>query len=329
MGGAIAAAALAAVLAGGGGSAAADAACGAATAGVIATADGELTTQIYANELGGQEVSDDLKVVTGSRRLIAALESHDPAAIHKATSKLVYHPFWHIVRLRVLDPAGHLLADVGGPYVIAPVSGVLHSPAGDVLGSFVMSVQDDVGVTKLERHIVGDPIGIYYRGPLVASLGARFPRRPPRGATLRIGRRTYRTMWLTYKAFPTGTLRALLLVRAPSPALASQSCDAVRAGRFGRVAAELVDLLGPFTQHYYGYSYWVHIYTGSEVFVRNPNGTQLAASDGTNPPALPQSGPFSYEGQDWVVYSFVPVAPTRVYLLVPASTTATGAAAHG
>jgi len=29
--------------------------------------------------------------------------------------------------LRVLDAAGHILADVGGPYVIAPVTGVLRS----------------------------------------------------------------------------------------------------------------------------------------------------------------------------------------------------------
>ena len=89
--------------------------------------------------------------------------------------RLVYHPIWHIVRLRVLDAAGHVLADIGGPYVIAPVPGVLR-PDGRAIGSFVMSVQDDVGFTKLETHAVGDPIGIYYRRAASSpQLGARLP----------------------------------------------------------------------------------------------------------------------------------------------------------
>jgi hypothetical protein len=49
------------------------------------------------------------------------------------------------------------------------VSGVLRS-GGRVVGSFVM--QDDAGVTKLESRFVGDPIGIYFKGRLVAELGA-------------------------------------------------------------------------------------------------------------------------------------------------------------
>ena len=40
---------------------------------------------------------------------------------------------------------------VSGPYVIAPVTGSLRS-GGKVIGSFVMSVQDDVGFTKLETR---------------------------------------------------------------------------------------------------------------------------------------------------------------------------------
>ena len=44
--------------------------------------------------------------------------------------RIVYHPFWHIVRLRVLDASGRVLADFGGPDVIAPVSGTLRSAPG-------------------------------------------------------------------------------------------------------------------------------------------------------------------------------------------------------
>ena len=100
---------------------------------------------------------------------------------------LVYHGVWHIVRLRVLDPSGQVLAEVGGPYVIAPVTGVLRLD-GRVIGSYVMSVQDDYGFTLLEGHAAGDPIALYYarrerrrhrrrrcRGPLP---------KPPAGPTL-------------------------------------------------------------------------------------------------------------------------------------------------
>ena len=313
----------------------ANAACGAATAGVLGGVDASVTTNIYSNELGGKEVSDDLALITGSRRLVAAVAGHDLKAVHRAASALVYHPVWHIVALRVLDAAGHVLADVGGKFVIAPVSGVLRSASGAQVGSFVMSVQDDAGVTKLEDHSVGDPIGIYYKGPLVASLGAHFPRRAPTATSLRIGGLSYRTVWLTYRAYPSGSLRALLLVAPPAAAVAREPCALVRANEFGRVARRLTTLLGPISQHYYGYSYWVHIYTGARVFVRNPDGSQLAASDGSTPPPLPQSGTFNDENQSWLVYSFVPVPPARVYLLVPASAaaagnaTATGATLHG
>ena len=113
--------------------------------------------------------------------LLAAVASHDGAGALEAVTRLVFHPHWHIVRLRVLDVAGHVLADVGGPYVIAPVAGVLRS-GGRVAGSFVMSVQDDVGVTKLETRFVGDPIAIYVGGRRVASLGASFPLMAAAGA---------------------------------------------------------------------------------------------------------------------------------------------------
>jgi len=324
------------VLAGacGGGSAAASTACGAATQGVLATADAQMTTNIYANELAGTEVSDDVAHVTGSAPLIAALTRHDVAATRTAVSKLVYHPAWHIVRLRVLDVAGHVLADVGGPYVIAPVSGALRSPSGAQIGTFVMSVQDDAGVTKLETRFIGDPIGIYYHGRLVASLGATLPRTPPARPSLTLAAVSYRTVWLTYDAFPSGTLRALILVATPAATPTREPCDAVRANEFGRVAMRLTTLLGPISQHYYGYTYWVHVYTGAEVFVREPDGTQLASSDGSDPASLPLSGPLGYEGRDWLAFSFEPVPPARVYLLVPAAApagapTATGAALHG
>ena len=86
-----------------------------------------MTTDIYRNELAGTEVSFDLEQITGAADLLSAVAGHDRAGALKAVSRIVFHRHWHIVRLRALDASGHLLADVGGPYVIAPVSGVLRS----------------------------------------------------------------------------------------------------------------------------------------------------------------------------------------------------------
>jgi hypothetical protein len=285
---------------------------------VLATADAEVVTNIYANELAGAEVNADVRRVARSQRLISALERHDTAAARIAVAKLVYHHGWHIVRLRVLDVAGRLVGDVGGPYVIAPVSGLLRSAAGTLVGSFVMSVQDDAGVTKLERRFVGDPIGIYYRGALVAAVGAPMPAAPPAGRSLMLAGVGYATVWRTYYAFPRGTLRALLLVPPPAAALTARPCGLVRVGEIGRVAQRLTTLLGPIAHHYYGYAYWVHIYTGAEVFVRGLGGVRLAASDGSDPGSLPRGGTFSYEGRSWLVFSFAPSPRARVYLLLAA-----------
>ena len=168
-------------------STAATPACGSATTATIAAVDATVVSDIYRNELAGTEVSFDLAQITGAHDLLAAVTTHNQAATLKAVQRIVYHPAWHIVRLRVLDSSGRILADVGGPYVIAPVSGTLRS-GGHVVASFVMSVQDDAGVTKLETHFVGDPIGIYAAGkPSVAERDGNLLSRLPGGSQLTLG----------------------------------------------------------------------------------------------------------------------------------------------
>ena len=290
-------------------------ACGPATQATIAAADATVLSDIYRNELAGTEVSFDLAQITGAHDLLAAVANHNRAATLKAVQRIVYHPAWHIVRLRVLDSSGRILADVGGPYVIAPVSGTLRS-GGHVVATFVMSVQDDAGVTKLETHFVGDPIGIYVSGKLVVELGTSFPAVPPSGSALTLGGVSYLAAAGTFDAFPTGTLKAVILVAPPARTLTKQPCAIVRAGEFGRVAVRLAQLAPTLAQHYYGYASTVRIYTGAEVFVRE-GATQVTSTDGPGPTVLPTSGTVSYQGKTWLVFSFEPRRLTRVYVLVP------------
>ena len=291
------------------------AACGSASTATIAAVDATVVSDIYRNELAGTEVSFDLAQITGAHDLLAAVARHNQAATLKAVQRIVYHPAWHIVRLRVLDESGRILADVGGPSVIAPVSGVLRS-GGHTIASFVMSVQDDAGETKLETRFLGDPIGIYASGRLVVERDASFPPAPPSGPALSLGGVRYRPVSETANAFPSGTLDEVILV-APAPAaLATRPCAAIRAGEFGRVAERFAKLAQSLSQHYPGYATTVSIYTGALVFVRT--GTrQLASSGGAGPPSLPPSGTVSYRGRSWLVFSFEPATSTRVYLLVP------------
>jgi hypothetical protein len=292
--------------------------CGASTTATLETIDGMVASNIDRGELYGSETQADLAHVESAPDLVAAVAADDASATRKAVQRLVYHPFWHIVRLRVLDASGRVLADFGGPDVIAPVPGVLRSAAGAPIGTFVMSVQDDVGFTKLEVRAVGDPIGIYFGGLLVAQLGGTFPKQEPAGTDVLLAGVRYAAETLTFNAFPAGTLDAVLAVPAPAAALVRESCAAVGVAEIGRVAQRLSLRFHPLVSSYNNYVEVVHSETGAVVVVRIGR-RAIAGSEGFGPLTLPRSGTVSYEGRLWSVYSFAPTPPATIYLLIPVS----------
>jgi hypothetical protein len=296
-------------------SGAASLACGPATLATLTSVDSAVATNIYRGELGGSETEIDVSHVTTSADLLAAVAADDKAATLTVVKRLVYHPFWHIVRLRVLDAAGNVLADFGGPYVIAPVSGSLKEN-GRVIGSFVLSVQDDIGFTKLESHAVGDPIAIYVSGRRVAELGAEFPLAQPTATALTLGDSGYGLVPTTYNAFPTGTLVAVLAVPVPTLAQESQSCAAILLAENERVVKRIAARFTPLAARYGNFVETVHADTGAVVVVRIGL-RAIAGSEGPGPPALPQSGSVSYQGRIWSVFSFAPTPPARIFVLVP------------
>ena len=294
------------------------AACGPATAATVGAVDASIVAHVYANELAGPEVSADLQHVTSASDLSTAVAAGDRHAVLAATTRIVYHRRWHIVRLRVTDVRGKLLADVGGPYVAAPVNGTISAGARSV-GHFVMSVQDDHGVVKLEWSFVGDPAAIYVGSTPVTSYGAvTFPTGVPRGPTITLAGTTYRVETQTLNAFPTGTISFVTLVPPPSPAVSAKPCGVVRAEEYGKVAATLARLASNLPSNYTGYASALHTFSGALVFVR-VGSRRIASSGGAGPNTIPASGSVSYEGRTWLVYSFQPSPPARVYLLVPPS----------
>jgi len=286
--------------------------CGAASTATVAAVDVAVAQRIYAGELHSREVSADLAHVTGSRELLGALASANVAAVKAAVTTIVYTPHWHIVRLRVLAH-GRVLADVGGPDVIAPVSGSL-SYRGRQVGTFVMSVQDDLGYTKLVSRFTGVPIDLYRGGSFLMGTLQPAPSTLHSGASLRVAGRSYLEQVLTAKAFPSGTLQALLLVPAATPAQSARGCTAVRVAAWGSVAMHIAAQLTPLAAHYADLAGTLHSATGGVAFVRA--GSRVLAGPSA-PRHLPQGGTVRYAGRTWWVFSWVAARPARIYFLTP------------
>ncbi|HEX2702851.1 MAG TPA: hypothetical protein VHM72_05410 [Solirubrobacteraceae bacterium] len=305
--------------------------CGAATSGVVDQIDDGIAHQIYNGELMSAEVSADLYRITSSTALASAVAGGNPATIRAATHAIVYTPVWHIVRLRVLSSSGQLLADVGGPYVLAPVSGQI-SYQGKVVGSFVMSVQDDLGYKKLVSHIAGIPIEEYLHGePLLGTL-THPPSSPPASGPLTLRHTRYDVDSYTVGAFPAGGLQIAVLVPAPSASFSAMSCQAVRlatnAAIVDRVAVGLM-LSGHniyanqrlFVSQAYGYVHLpIFMFDGTrEAFGTN----RLEGASAPAPGALAKSGKVSYDGSKWLVTALRPFPPDWIYVLEPTSVSAT------
>lgn len=283
--------------------------CGSASAAIAASVDDFVAHRIYAGELSGTEVRADLAHVTGSRELLTALARSTQTAVYTAVHTIVYMPRWHIVRLRV-SAHGRVLADVGGPYIIAPISGALRF-RGRTVGHFVMSVQDDLGFIKLVSRFTGVPIDLYRNGSLVMGTLKPAPSSVTDGATVAIAGRRYQTHVLDALAFPSGTLRAVLFVPVPTGA---SSCAQVRVAAWGNVLRHIATRFSPLAANYGSLVGAVRGSSGGFVFVR-AGSRRLAGTLG--PKRIPRSGSVSYSGREWRVYSWEPVPPARIYFLTP------------
>ena len=118
----------------------------------------------------------------------------------------------HVVRVRVMR-AGHLLVDVGGPHVLAPIHGVIRDARGRVAAHFEMAIQDDLGFTILTHAFTGAQT--LMREGTKQVLGTL---EPGPASVPNQGQVTYRgTIYEAYsfdaEAFPSGTLRISLLYR--------------------------------------------------------------------------------------------------------------------
>ncbi len=294
---------LAASVAPGGGGAS----CGASSARELAAVQTTVAKRIYAGELQGTETVQDQARVRSYAPLLAALESGSRTQVAEAVAALVYKPHWHIVRLRVVH-GGAVLSDVGGPHVLAPVTGTLRAH-GRTLGRYVLSVQDDLGYLKLITRFIAVPLDLYREGSLV--MGSLPGPAAADGTTVLRQGVSYVVHDLQLQAFPSGALQAALFVPA---APSGSTCAALRLAAWGSVARHVEARLLPIGTHYADLASVVRSVTGGQVFVRA--GARRIVGGG--PRRLPASGTVRWAGRHWPVYSWQPAAGVRVYFLTPA-----------
>jgi hypothetical protein len=173
---------------------------------------------IYTGERGRSAHKQVLRVQHNSA-LLQAVANREPAATEAAIKALLNE---HIVRLRV-SAAGQLLSDVGGPYVLAPVTALLRLH-GRTIGSFVLSIQDDEGYLRLTKRLAGLAVLMYMNvvpGPpqlvkdsLGPAPGPALSAVPASGA-FRYEGHPYRVFTVHAKAFPSGPLTVRVLVPIP------------------------------------------------------------------------------------------------------------------
>jgi hypothetical protein len=188
--------------------------CGSTPEDTVVHTLSRIASLIYAGEAGGRTLAQ-VRRVQGDQALLRAVAARNPLATKVAIEALLTE---HIVRLRV-SAGGSLLADVGGPFVLAPVTAPLRL-AGRTIGSFVLSIQDDEGYLRLTRRLAGLRVLMYMNAntlhpQLVKNSLGPSPGTVPASGAYEYRGRPFRVFTVNALAFPSGPLTIRVLVPIP------------------------------------------------------------------------------------------------------------------
>lgn len=284
----------------------------------LAKAVGLVGMRIYAREVSGLGVHADQSQVEHNIPLLNALVRRNRSAVRRAVGRLVFS-HTHLVRLRVTQK-NVVLADVGGPYILAPVGGTLRVH-GRAVGHYVLSVQDDLGYVKLETRFIGVPLVVLQGSRRIHLQGtlALAPRRIPLHGPVRYRGTSYESFSFKAEAFPRGALRIALLVPVPS-SLSAGTCAEIKIAELGRIAQRIWRRYSVVLAPPAAYVSAIQSLTGGLSYVRSGS-QQIAGSTQPGPPQLPDQGTVEYGGVSYAVSSFLAdttAGRVRVYqLLIP------------
>ena len=292
--------------------AALEAPCGDAGAQAAARAMLQGASRIYSLELQSREVRADQREVAGYEPLLRAVAAGDRRALEQAVTHLVYS-HTHIVRLRI-ERHGRVLYDLGGAYSIAPVAGALRF-GGHPIGSYVLSVQDDVGYVKLETRYLGAPLLLREGARPVPIAGMIQPGKsaiPAHGPVDYRGH-SYEAISFDAENLPGRRVQVTLLVPVPPAQL---SCRAITLLEMRRITETTWHRFVSISAPPSAFVKTAASLTGALTFVREGSRT-LAGSNSPGPRTLPSAGTVSYRGTSYSVTSFA-AGNVRVYALLPA-----------
>jgi hypothetical protein len=275
--------------------------CGAAAPEALARAAGVVAQRIYAGELAGAETRSDQRQVEDFTPLLSAVAAGERGAVNEAVTSLVFS-HTHVVRLRVTR-GGNVLADVGGPYILAPVGGSLRFH-GQTVGHYLLSVQDDLGYVKLETRFIGAPL-LMRQGshPVpVEGLLAPGPASIPAHGPVSYRHVGYEAYSFNASSFPSGPLRISLLLHGAS-SLSKRTCAQIRTAELGLVAQRIAARYALSPSNFASYMKLTTGLTGALLYIRSGS-HQLAGSTHPGPAHLPKSGSVTYRGVRYGVASF-------------------------
>ncbi len=172
---------------------------------------GHVGERIYQEELHSPAVAETVRHIERSSALQRAVAAHDATATRAAIVGF-FGEHIHVVRVRVTI-GGHLLEDLGGPYVLAPVHGTVRS-GGHVVGQFAMAIQDDAGYLRLAHLFTGAEVLMRTGGRQVMGTLSPGPTNVPARGPVSYGGRSYEAYSFIGEAFPSGPLRLSLLLSA-------------------------------------------------------------------------------------------------------------------
>jgi hypothetical protein len=290
-------------------------ACGTAGPETLAQTIGWVARRIYTGEIHSPETIKDRLQVETYEPLLHAVAKGNKAAIKAAVTSLVYS-HTHIVRLRVLT-GKKLLADVGGPYILAPLYGTL-TLHGHIIGHYVMSVQDDVGYVKIETRFIGTPVVLRTgaKNVPIEDLLTPGPVKIPEHGPVTYKHVVYQAYSFEANRFPSGPLRISVLVPLPA-GLAEEPCSVIKSSELAVVARRISGQLSLSPGNFQTYVDLVRTDTNGLLYVR-AGSHQFAGSTRPGPAKLPLHGTVRYHGGTYEVFSFSApssVGKVRIYAL--------------
>ncbi len=171
---------------------------------------GETAKRIYRREQSGAATHVVVRDFENSRPFQEAVASDNPIATRAAIVKF-FEGTLHVVRVRA-TLGEKLVADVGGPHVLAPTRGDVRNAHGRVVGHFLLSVQDDLGYVILAQRFAGAQAFLYENKQLLLGSSSPAPLSIPRHGEMLFDGISYHTYSFTAEAFPKGPLEVSLLI---------------------------------------------------------------------------------------------------------------------